>query len=51
VDLLKNGIAGVHLYSLNQSHSSARITANLRRLGHFPVAVPEAKPAAKAAQA
>jgi methylenetetrahydrofolate reductase (NADPH) len=44
-DLLKHGIAGIHLYSLNQSHSSARITENLRGLGHFPPA--EAK-AAKA---
>jgi len=38
VDLLRNGIAGIHLYSLNQSPSSSRITENLRRLGHFPVA-------------
>jgi methylenetetrahydrofolate reductase (NADPH) len=37
-DLLRNGIAGIHLYSLNQSHSSARITENLRGLGYFPVA-------------
>jgi methylenetetrahydrofolate reductase (NADPH) len=37
-DLLRNGIAGIHLYSLNQSHSSARITENLRGMGYFPVA-------------
>jgi methylenetetrahydrofolate reductase (NADPH) len=36
-DLLRHGIAGIHLYSLNQSLSSVRITENLRALGHFPV--------------
>lgn len=36
-DLLENGIAGIHLYSLNRSLSSVRITENLRRQGYFPV--------------
>jgi methylenetetrahydrofolate reductase (NADPH) len=36
-DLLKHGIAGIHLYSLNQSLASVRITENLRALGHFPL--------------
>lgn len=45
-DLLRHGIAGIHLYSLNQSHSSARITANLRGLGYFATA--EARPRAGA---
>jgi methylenetetrahydrofolate reductase (NADPH) len=46
-DLLKHGIAGIHLYSLNQSLSSARITENLRKLGYFPLPAAEPK-AAKA---
>lgn len=46
-DLLKHGIAGIHLYSLNQSLSSVRITENLRSLGHFPL--PSESRAAKAA--
>jgi methylenetetrahydrofolate reductase (NADPH) len=37
LDLLKNGIAGIHLYCLNRSLSAVRITENLRNLGHFPV--------------
>lgn len=38
LDLLRNGIAGIHLYSMNQSTSSSRITENLRSQGYFPVA-------------
>jgi methylenetetrahydrofolate reductase (NADPH) len=36
-DLLENGIAGIHLYSLNRSLSSVKITENLRQQGYFPV--------------
>lgn len=49
IDLLRNGIAGVHLYSLNQAHSSARITANLRKQGYFAVPQLESKTVGKAA--
>jgi methylenetetrahydrofolate reductase (NADPH) len=48
-DLLEHGIAGIHLYSLNQSLSSVRITANLRGLGYFPVAAESRTGAGKAA--
>ncbi len=37
LDLLKNDVAGIHLYSLNRSHSSARITENLRSQNYFPL--------------
>jgi methylenetetrahydrofolate reductase (NADPH) len=50
LDLLRNGIAGIHLYCLNRSHSSARITENLRKAGHFPIAAP-AKSSSAAAKA
>jgi methylenetetrahydrofolate reductase (NADPH) len=36
-DLLKGGVAGLHLYCLNKHASVTRITENLRALGHFPV--------------
>jgi methylenetetrahydrofolate reductase (NADPH) len=39
-DLLKNGIAGIHIYSMNRSQSSTRITDNLRQLNHFPIETP-----------
>lgn len=42
IDLVKNGISGVHLYCLNRSHSAARITENLRHAGLFPVATAKA---------
>ena len=36
-DLLDNDIAGIHLYTLNKSLSSAAIIQKLRRRGYFPV--------------
>jgi methylenetetrahydrofolate reductase (NADPH) len=36
-ELIRNGIAGIHLYSLNKATASAKITENLRKLGHFPL--------------
>jgi len=36
-DLLKNGVAGVHLYTMNRSTATARVTQALRSLGHFPL--------------
>lgn len=41
LDLMKNGIDGIHLYCLNRSHSAARITENLRRSGLFPIPSPK----------
>jgi methylenetetrahydrofolate reductase (NADPH) len=41
-DLLKGGVAGLHLYCLNKHTSVTSITENLRALGHFPVSVPAA---------
>jgi methylenetetrahydrofolate reductase (NADPH) len=34
-DLLENGVAGVHLYTLNRSTSSLRVTDALRKAGYF----------------
>lgn len=36
-DLLKNGADGIHLYTMNRSTASARVTQALRSMGHFPV--------------
>ena len=38
-DLLRGGVAGLHLYCLNKHRSVTRITENLRALGHFPTPV------------
>jgi len=35
-DLLKNGVAGVHIYCLNKFPGAVQITRGLRELGHFP---------------
>ncbi len=40
-ELLKNGVAGLHLYCLNRHAFVAKITENLRALGHFPLSVPQ----------
>ncbi len=37
-DLLKNGVAGIHLYTFNRATSAAHITKTLRADGYFPVA-------------
>lgn len=34
-ELLRNGVAGLHLYCLNRHTSVVKITENLRALGHF----------------
>ena len=36
VELLQNGVAGLHLYCLNKHPSVVKITENLRALGYFP---------------
>lgn len=38
-DLLDNEVAGIHLYTLNKSHSSSATIAGLRQRGYFPLAV------------
>lgn len=35
IDLLEHGVAGIHLYTLNKSRSSAAIMAGLRERGYF----------------
>jgi len=37
LDLLQNGVAGVHLYTFNRAVSSVRITKALRAAGYFPI--------------
>jgi methylenetetrahydrofolate reductase (NADPH) len=39
-DLLKNGVAGIHLYTMNRATASSRVIQALRGLGHFAVATP-----------
>jgi methylenetetrahydrofolate reductase (NADPH) len=36
LDLLRNGVAGLHLYCLNKHPSVVKITENLRAHGYFP---------------
>ncbi len=42
-ELVRNDVAGLHLYCLNRNTFVTRITENLRALGHFPL--PAAQPA------
>jgi methylenetetrahydrofolate reductase (NADPH) len=34
-DLLRNGVAGIHLYTMNRATASSRVILALRALGHF----------------
>ncbi len=36
-DLLRHGVAGIHLYTFNRATSAVRITKTLRAEGYFPV--------------
>ncbi len=42
IDLLENGVSGIHLYTFNLSNSSVKIFDALRKRGYFPLAAPEA---------
>jgi methylenetetrahydrofolate reductase (NADPH) len=37
LELLKEGVSGLHLYCLNRATSILRITENLRTAGYFPI--------------
>ncbi len=37
LDLIREGVDGLHLYCLNRAQSILRITENLRAAGHFPL--------------
>ena len=41
INLLENGVAGIHLYTFNLSNSSVKIFDALRKRGYFPLASPE----------
>ena len=38
-ELIRNGVAGLHLYCLNRHSFVTKITENLRAMGHFPASV------------